>query len=154
DLPNVLYEVANESSGGGTVDRQFAEMLGLGGAPEWGDSTEWQYWVINFVKQYEEQQGYEKHPIGMTMQFPVPEQSKVNEPLFNSPADWISPGFDEEVFPMAPGAPPSKWYDNPPASDGRKVIITDTDHYAPGRGNALWAWKCFLRGQNPILMDF
>jgi len=32
-------------------------------------------------------------------------------------------------------------------------VITDTDHYAPGRGDALWAWKSFLRGHHPILMD-
>jgi len=55
---------------------------------------------------------------------------------------------------MAPGSPPSRWLDNPPASAGRKVIITDTDHYAPGQGDALWAWKSFLRGHHPILMDF
>ena len=29
DLPNVLYEVANESSGGGAVDPEMAEMLGI-----------------------------------------------------------------------------------------------------------------------------
>jgi hypothetical protein len=34
------------------------------------------------------------------------------------------------------------------------VIISDTDHYAPGQGDALWAWKSFLRGHHPILMDF
>jgi hypothetical protein len=158
-LPNVLYEVANESSGGGAVDQQFVEALGLGEPPEWGDSTEWQYWVINTVKQYEGQMGYSRHPIGMTMQFPVPEQTKVNEPLYNSPADWISPGYDDEIFrggghPMAPGSPPSRWYDDPPASDGRKLIITDTDHYAAGKGDAMWAWKSFLRGHHPILMDF
>ncbi|HKY53115.1 MAG TPA: hypothetical protein VJM08_02365, partial [Anaerolineales bacterium] len=73
DLPNVLYEVANESSGGGLVDKQFAEALGLSDPPDWGDSTQWQYWVINTVKQYEQQMGYTKHPIGMTMQFPVPD---------------------------------------------------------------------------------
>ena len=33
-------------------------------------------------------------------------------------------------------------------------MITDTDHYAPGQGDALWAWKSFLRGHHPILMDF
>jgi hypothetical protein len=95
----------------------------------------------------------------MTMQFPVPEQTKVNDPLFNSSADWISPGYDDEIFtggrhPMAPGSPPSRWFDDPPAGDGRKVVITDTDHYAPGQGDALWAWKSFLRGHHPILMDF
>jgi hypothetical protein len=103
--------------------------------------------------------GYETHPIGMTMQFPVADQTKVNDPLFSSPADWISPGYDDEIFtggrhPMAPDSPPSRWFDNPPASDGRKVVIIDTDHYAPGKGDALWAWKSFLRGHNPILMDF
>ncbi len=159
DLPNVLWEVANESSGGGAVDQSFADMLGLGSPPQWGDSTEWQYWVIDVVKQHEQQQGYDSHPMGMTMQFPVAEQSRVNEPLYKSAAEWISPGYDDEIFaggghPMAPDSPASHWFDNPPASDGAKVVITDTDHYAPGNGDALWAWKSFLRGHHPILMDF
>jgi hypothetical protein len=34
------------------------------------------------------------------------------------------------------------------------MLITDTDHYAAGKGDALWAWKSFMRGHNPILMDF
>ncbi len=159
DLPNVLWEVANESSGGGTVDENFAQMMGFSEVPDWGDSTEWQYWVIDVVKQYEQEKGYDPHPIGMTMQFPVIDQTKVNDPLFKSKAEWISPGYDDEIFtegrhPMAPDSPPSHWYDNPPVSEGRKVIITDTDHYAPGQGDALWAWKSFLRGHHPILMDF
>jgi hypothetical protein len=159
DLPNVLWEVANESSGGGTVDQNFAQMMGFSEVPDWGDSTEWQYWVIDVVKQYEQEKGYDMHPIGMTMQFPVKDQTKVNDPLFNSKAEWISPGYDDEIFtegrhPMAPDSPPSHWYDNPPASEARKIVITDTDHYAPGQGDALWAWKSFLRGHHPILMDF
>jgi hypothetical protein len=44
DLPNVLYEVANESSGGGKVDADFAKMLGFSSVPDWGESTQWQYW--------------------------------------------------------------------------------------------------------------
>src|SRR5262245_35562948 len=84
----------------------------------------------------------------MTMQFPVPDQSRVNEVLLNSPADWISPGFDDHISPTC------RWYTDPPATDGRKVVIADTDHYAPGSGDALWAWKSFVRGQHPILMDF
>jgi hypothetical protein len=159
DLPNVLWEVANESSGGGKADAAFAEALSQPGMPEWGDSTEWQYWVIDVVKRHEQEQGYTPHPIGMTMQFPVPEQTKVNDPLYDSRADWISPGYDDEMFadgghPMAPGSPQSRWFEDPPAADGRKVVITDTDHYAPGRSDALWAWKSFLRGHHPILMDF
>jgi len=93
------------------------------------------------------------------MQFPVPEQTEVNDPLVDSRAEWISPGYDDEIFadgghPMAPGSPQSRWLEDPPAADGRKVVISDTDHYAPGRGDALWAWKSFLRGHHPILMDF
>jgi hypothetical protein len=160
DLPNLLWEVANESSGGGKADPAFAQMLGLAGSPEWGDSTAWQYGVIDTVKRHEEAMGYQRHPIGMTMQYPVPDQTRVNQPLFDSRAEWISPGYDDEVFaaagappPQAPGAPPSRWLVDPPAADGRKVIINDTDHYALG-GDALWAWKSFLRGLHPILMDF
>ena len=158
DLPNVLYEVANESSGGGHVDRAFADVLGLSDVPSWGDSTAWQYWVIAFVKHYEQQMGYDQHPIGMTMQFPVHEQTKVNEVLWDSPADWISPG-DDEIFvageyPDEASRPASRWLTNPPENAGTKVALTDTDHYAAGRGDALWVWKSFLRGHHPILMDF
>jgi hypothetical protein len=149
DLPNVLYEVANESSGGGSVDPRFLEAIGLSEPPDWGDSTQWQYWVINLVKQYEVQMGYARHPVGMTMQYPVRDQSKVNDVLFNSPADWISPGFDDVESPMQN----SRWSTNPPVNDGAKVIISDTDHYSPMKSNALWAWKSLLRGHNPILYD-
>jgi hypothetical protein len=83
----------------------------------------------------------------MTMQFPVPDQARVNDPLLNGPADWISPGFDDEIFT-------GRWATDPPAADGAKVVISDTDHYIPGGGDALWAWKTFLRGHHPILMDF
>jgi hypothetical protein len=153
DLPNVLYEVANESSGD-TAD--FVRLPdGSTIATAIGDSTPWQYWVIDFVRQYEQRQGYDKHPIGMTMQYPVADPSKVNDPLVHSAADWISPGSDEQVSTDQPGeATPPGWLANPPANDGTKVVITDTDHYAPGAGDALWAWKSFLRGHHPILMDY
>jgi hypothetical protein len=149
DLPNVLYEVANESSGGGSVDPGFLEALGLTEPPDWGDSTQWQYWVIDFVNQYEAQMGYARHPVGITMQYPVRDQSKVNDVLFDSPADWISPGFDDVESPMQD----SRWSTDPPANNGAKVIISDTDHYSPMKSDALWAWKSFLRGHNPILYD-
>lgn len=159
DLPNVLWEVANESSGDGSATQEFADLLGLDRPPSWGDSTTWQYWVMDVVREHEAGRGYDAHPIGMTMQFPVADQTRVNEPLLRSRADWISPGYDDEIFaagghPMAPGSPPSRWLADPPVTDAAKVIITDTDHYAPGHGDALWAWKSFLRGHHPILMDF
>ena len=158
DLPNVLYEVVNESCGGGTLDAGFAQMLGMAGVPDWGDSTQWQYWVIDTVRAHERGRGYISHPIGMTMQYPVADQTQVNAPLFNSRADWISPGYDDEVFksgppPMAPGSPPSRWFADPPINDGAKVVLTDNDHYSPMMADALWAWESFMRGHNPILYD-
>lgn len=75
----------------------------------------------------------------MTMQFPVRDQGKVNAPLLGSAADWISPGFGDPAHPG--GALRSRWYTDPPPNDGAKVVISDTDHYAPGAGDALWAWK-------------
>ena len=93
DLPNVLYEVANESSG------QTADSVVL---PDGSTSKrrsaippQWQYWVIDSVKDYEREMGTTRIPIGMTYLFPVADLSKANEPLWNSPADWISPGFDD-----------------------------------------------------------
>jgi hypothetical protein len=154
-----LWEVANESTGDGSATREFAAFLGMREVPAWGDSTDWQYRVIDLVKRHESQRGYDPHPIGMTMQFPVADQTKVNEPLLRSRAEWISPGYDDEIFthgrhPTAPGSPPSRWFADPPVADGAKVVISDTDHYAAGHGDALWAWKSFLRGHHPILMDY
>jgi hypothetical protein len=42
--------------------------------------------VNEVVKRYEQEKGYDRHPIGMTMQFPASEQTKVSDPLFNSRA--------------------------------------------------------------------
>ncbi len=153
DLPNVLWEVANESSG------QTADSLAMPGGMDpiptrIGDSAEWQYWVMDFVRAYEREKGYGTHPFGMTFQFPVPDQKKANEPLYKSTAEWISPGFDDELSFDEQGPKPGRWYTDPPANDGAKIVVADTDHFAPGRGDALWAWKAFLRGQHPILMDF
>jgi hypothetical protein len=144
DLPNVLYEVANESSG------QEADSVVLPGGPAIetpiGDSTQWQYWVIDTVKDYEHERGYEAHPIGMTFLYPVADQSMANEPLWNSRADWISPGFDDTM-------PDGRWSTDPPANEGTKVVLLDTDHFSPFSSNALWVWKAVLRGHNPLLYD-
>jgi hypothetical protein len=64
--------------------------------------------------------------------------------LLDSPADWISPGDDGGRFDFA---------GDPPAADGRKVSIADTDHIYGVGGDAAWVWKTFTRGHNPIYMD-
>jgi len=99
-------------------------------------STEWQYAIIRFVKDCERTEP-KQHPVGMTFQY----KGGSNETLMNSPADWISPN------------PEGGYRDNPPAGDGTKVIVTDTDHLWGIGGNSTWVWKSFLRGLNPIFMD-
>ncbi len=99
-------------------------------------STEWQYHMIRFVKNVEQKRRHQ-HPVGMTFQF----RGGRNSTLFDSPADWISPNAD------------GGYRDDPPAADGKKVILADTDHLWGIGGNRQWAWKSFLRGLNPIFMD-
>ena len=61
-----------------------------------------------------------------------------------SPADWIAPGA--ELW--------QEYRDNPPISDGRKVVIVDTDHIGTGSAATLFTtWANFTRGNNFILMD-
>ena len=101
-----------------------------------GGSRAWQYHMINYVKSYEAQKPYQ-HPVGMTVAWP----EGSNAALFGSAADWISPN--------ATGG----YKENPPAADGRKVILSDTDHLWGVGGNRAWVWKSFLRGLNPLFMD-
>jgi hypothetical protein len=112
---NLLYEVGNEIH---------------------HSSTAWQYEMIRFIKEYE-QKLPKQHPVGMTFQH----KFGVNQTLFASPADWISPN-DVVVYRM-----------DPPPADGSKVILADTDHFWGIGGNATWVWKSFFRGLNPIFMD-
>jgi len=60
--------------------------------------------------------------------------------LLESRADWISPGS-------------GSYYKNPPAGDGRQVVIVDSDHIRPLGADYPWVWKSFCRGLNVILMD-
>ncbi len=99
-------------------------------------STKWQYHVIDFIHKYEKGKP-KQHPVGMTFQY----RAGSNRTLFESPAEWISPN------------PEGGYRDNPPAADGSKVVLTDTDHLWGIGGNQAWVWKSFTRGYNPIFMD-
>jgi len=102
-------------------------------------STEWQYHLINHIHDYEKSKP-KQHPVGMTFQW-ARELRGTNEALFDSPADWISPN------------PDGGYRDDPPAADGSKVILSDTDHLWGIGGSQAWVWKSFCRGMNPIFMD-
>ena len=124
DLDNILYEVANEAG---------------------AYSTEWQYHIIEVVKQHQAQRPAQ-HPVGMTFQY----EGGTNQALFDSPADWISPAGPGYGHPS-----------DPPVADGRKVIVNDTDHSlyyiglleAGEAGQRAWAWKNLLRGNSTLFMD-
>ena len=127
DLNNVLYEISNESPG----DNPTTQMDG---------SKNWQYHMISVVRTYEATKP-KQHPVGMTWEW----QNGNNQYLYESPADWISPGghFDLDAY-------------EPPATTGTmdsKVILSDTDHQCGICGSLQWVWKSFTRGENPVFMD-
>jgi hypothetical protein len=101
-----------------------------------GGSTAWQHHMIRLVRALEAGQPLQ-HPVGMTFQF----KGGSNRELFLSPADWISPN------------PDGGYMDDPPAADGAKVILSDTDHLWGVGGSVAWVWKTVTRGGNPLFMD-
>jgi hypothetical protein len=131
DLDHVLFEISNE-----------------------GDlsSLAWQFQLVNFIKDYEagliDGVLRKQHPVGMTAL-----RTTDNAALSRSAADWISPGAVNADDPAA------SYISDPPAADGNKVSILDSDHLflelMVGNPTAAreWVWKSFLRGHNPILMD-
>jgi len=121
DLDNVLYEIVNEAT------------------PK---SVSWQYEIINYLKSYEATKA-KKHPVGMTTVY----TNDKNTEIFNSPADWISPGN------LSNSTLTADYRNNPPANDGTKIILLDTDHLWGIGGDRVWIWKSFTRGLNPIYMD-
>ncbi|MGQ9463191.1 MAG: hypothetical protein ACUVTP_09220 [Candidatus Fervidibacter sp.] len=115
-LDNVLYEVANE-----------------------GGTREWDWFVVQFVKDYEKTKP-KQPPVGLTGH-----GGETNEEMLASPADWFSPASKD-------------WSDlksdpRPVETGWRKVSILDTDHLWGEGGDEKWVWKSFARSHNPIYMD-
>ena len=107
------------------------------------NSTNWQREMIRFIREYEAKLP-KQHPIGFTFQHGGTCSGETNT-LLQSDADWISPGSDvgdyrgEKIGPVP--------------NDGKKVIVTDTDHLWGSGGSPLWVWKSFMRGMNILYMD-
>lgn len=104
-------------------------------------SKDWQYHMIRYMKDYEATKP-KQHPVGITA-FDSGREGSM-EALFGSPADWISPQNDGVS---------GDYLNDPPAADGRKVIVSDTDHLWGVGGDRTWVWKSFTRGHYPIYMD-
>ena len=110
-------------------------------------SKDWQYHFIDYIRNYEAGKP-KQHLVGINGLCST--DALTQQMLFSSTADFVSPlGLGSSAL----------YAINPPASDGSKVIITDTDHIEYPRDSAdplytrIWVWKSFVRGLNPILMD-
>ncbi|MCU0981258.1 MAG: DUF6298 domain-containing protein [Pirellulaceae bacterium] len=137
DLDNVLYEISNESL--------YRPAI-----------LNWQEEMIKYINHY--QAGKPKqHPVGMTnlVGYSAKEKAASHAAMYASPATWVSPGMP--IF-----SPKDPYTINPPASQGRKVEVLDSDHVfgntcmtnsKENRVGGAWVWKAFLRGYHPIYMD-
>jgi Family of unknown function (DUF6298)/Putative collagen-binding domain of a collagenase len=103
------------------------------------ESTVWQYEMIDFIRSYETKKP-KPHLIWMSAAW-----GGSNSVLFASQADIVSPTASEN----------SGWAyrDNPPAADGKKIIINDTDHLDGMRVTPEVVWKSFTRGMHPVIID-
>jgi hypothetical protein len=97
------------------------------------NSLPWQTHLVDVIHTYEALKP-QQHPVGVTGRY----EWSTND-LIATGAEWISPGGEY------------MW--NPPAGDGRAVVIVDTDHLWGIGGDYVWVWKIFTRGLNPIFMD-
>lgn len=127
EFTNVIYEIGNE-------------------IPHSPDSDIWHYDIIDYIHEYETEKYGVSRPVGMVFQY----SNGDNETLFNSPADWISPGPEDGFDCQESG--------DAPISTGDKVIISDTDHFYylkyHNNGNPHdMVWKSFTGGIQVIHMD-
>lgn len=99
----------------------------------------WQAYLASYIHQYESQKP-NQHPVGITPSGNWLEKYM----LFTGPADWVSPTYLMD----------HAYFENPPAADGSKVILNDTDHVENQlKVTYQWVWRCFLRGHHPVFMD-
>lgn len=97
------------------------------------DSAAWQYHMIDVIKKYEATR---------------PKQHLVWANLF--PDECFVPQCHADLVSPRGSRP---YFRNPPAADGSKVVVADSDHISPLQVTYDWAWKSFTRGLHPILMD-
>ena len=119
DLPNVLWEVAEEQPG-----TSFSSCQGYGGA---SSMTFWAPHLFGLIKTYEAGGVWEgvsypgkanQHPAGIgSMNYG--DRVGGDAVLFGSPAVWIAPSINSGV---------DKFPSNVPVNNQGKVLINDSDH--------------------------
>ncbi len=126
DLPNVLYEIANE------------------GGPA---SHDWLDHLTARIRALEAARGA-CHPVGQTGGMHM-----LAARLHGSDADWVSPDAHAlDTLAMGYRTGHYAWGDGPSETADRPLIV-DTDHLWGVGGSVAWVWKTMLRGYNLLYMD-
>ncbi|MBN2295527.1 MAG: hypothetical protein JXM70_24065, partial [Pirellulales bacterium] len=102
-------------------------------------TIEFQLHVTRLVKEYETSHNLKHHPVGISTFANARPPMRVFQ---DGPADWITPDTSS-----------GDYTGDPPSADGKKVIVSDTDHLWGVGGDNTWVWKSFARGHHPIYMD-
>ncbi len=129
DLPNVLYEIANEAN---------------------PNSTSWQEGMITLIQSYEATKPYQ-HPVGFTC------NDDNSYPYWSSKADYVAPcGTDVEFgsysYPVSETSTGNKVViDDSDHSWPWKNIQTATK--SDPAAMRKWVWENFTRGANTAFMD-
>lgn len=105
-----------------------------------GASMEWQSHMAQFIKESEKSRKWQ-HPVWISYAFDPDLGSCSNLELMESPADAISPGREGD------------FRNDLAVATGQKVIFLDSDHMKQLENDALWVWKSFTRGHNPLFRD-
>lgn len=111
------------------LDNVLYEVINEGG------EKDWDWWVAKTIRDHEKTKA-KRHPIGITGH-----GAERLDSMLASPTEWISPGKRDG------------YGEDPPAWDGPRVSLLDTDHIWGVGGNVGWVWKSFVRGHNVLFMD-
>ncbi|MDX1935000.1 MAG: DUF6298 domain-containing protein [Capsulimonadales bacterium] len=106
--------------------------------PHRREAMDWSEHIVRVIRDCEASLP-KRHPVGITAEG----GDHNNEELFATNADWISPS-NGRLF---------EYRYHPPAADGSKVVLNDTDHLWGHGAEIDWIWKSFTRGMNVLFMD-
>jgi hypothetical protein len=123
DLPNVLFEISNETA---STEEGWA----------------WQHHMLAVVKRHDALRGGFRHPVGLTAAAAwIGDEAGINDRLAGSDADWFSPtGSTYQSDP-------------PPASGAKVSIVDTDHLWGIGGQSVDWVWRTFTRGHNLLSMD-
>jgi hypothetical protein len=105
-------------------------------------NREWQEHLIAHIRSYQST----NYPSRQQLILRSQQYGESSATLFTSSAEVVSPNVSADSYST-----------NPPANDGSKVIVADTDHGCAnstdvnGCGGVRWAWKSFMRGLHPLV---